>query len=134
MRFSHQLRETISQGQAEAVRLGNNFIGVEHLLLGLLHANNAGGGFLQALNVDLTTLRQEAERLVQGKTLRKNLAIIENQSLPLSDLAEKVILETVRSAKARKSSVVEANDLVLSILRNGSSIDGLIPIRQAIGG
>jgi ATP-dependent Clp protease ATP-binding subunit ClpC len=129
MRFSTQIRETIFQSQAEAMRLGNNFIGIEHLILGLCHNSKS---LLSNLGIDLGKLRGEAEQLVKGKKLRKNLAAIENQSLPLSDLAEKVILGTVREAKARKSSVVENDDLMLSIVKNESRFNALIPIRQAI--
>ena len=132
MQFSSQIKETISQSQVEAIRLGNNFIGIEHLLLGLLRENGDASGLFKKLNIDLVKVREEAEHLVQGKKMRRGITPIGPQSLPLSDQAEKVILDTVREAKARKSSLVEAKDLVLSIVKNDEALGSLGPARQSI--
>lgn len=132
MRFSNQLRESISQGQAEAIRLGNNFIGIEHLFLGLLRVNSGVSALLDKLGIDIATAREEAERLVLGKSVRRNIAAMPSESFPLSDQAEKVILETVRQAKARKSSVVEPDDLVMSIAKSESGLNSLSIFRQPI--
>jgi ATP-dependent Clp protease ATP-binding subunit ClpC len=69
MKFSDQIRQTISHGQAEALRLGNNFIGTEHLLLGLLHCNNAGN-WLEELQVDAEKLRADAEAALRGQVIK----------------------------------------------------------------
>jgi ATP-dependent Clp protease ATP-binding subunit ClpC len=132
MQFSDQIRASISQGQAEAFRLGNDFIGTEHLLLGLLHCNHAIDGWLQQLNVDAEKLKTDAERLVRGKTLRKVVGTQTAPTLPLSEQAEKVILGTIREAKTRKSTRVEAHDLFVSIVRNNTSLDLLDPHREAV--
>jgi len=118
--FSAQVKEIISFSREEALRLGNDFIGTEHLLLGLIRdGENTAIKVLKQLNVDLYELRKEIELAVKDKT-GKNIANI--NSLPLTKQAEKVIRVTVLEAKALKSPLVETEHLMLSILKNKENI------------
>ncbi|MFP5040902.1 ATP-dependent Clp protease ATP-binding subunit [Parasediminibacterium sp. JCM 36343] len=118
--FSAQVKEIISFSREEALRLGNDFIGTEHLLLGLIRdGENTAIRVLQRLNVDLYELRKEIELAVKDKT-GKNIANI--NSLPLTKQAEKVIRVTVLEAKSLKSPLVETEHLMLSILKNKENI------------
>ncbi len=118
--FSAQVKEIISFSREEALRLGNDFIGTEHLLLGLIReGDNTAVRILKSFNVDLYQLRKEIELAVKDKT-GKNIANI--NSLPLTKQAEKVIRVTVLEAKALKSSTVETEHLMLSILKNKENI------------
>lgn len=118
--FSAQVKEIISYSREEALRLGNDFIGTEHLLLGLIRdGENTAIKVLKQLNVDLYELRKEVELAVKDKT-GKNIANI--NSLPLTKQAEKVIRVTVLEAKALKSPLVETEHLMLSILKNKENI------------
>ncbi len=118
--FSAQVKEIISFSREEALRLGNDFIGTEHLLLGLIReGDNTAIKILKNLNVDLYELRKEVEMAVKDKT-GKNIANI--NSLPLTRQAEKVIRVTVLEAKALKSPTVETEHLMLSILKNKENI------------
>ncbi|MCM5527216.1 ATP-dependent Clp protease ATP-binding subunit [Parasegetibacter sp. NRK P23] len=118
--FSSQVKEIISFSREEALRLGNDFIGTEHLLLGLIReGENTAIKILKNFNVDLYELRKEVEMAVKDKT-GKNIANI--NSLPLTKQAEKVIRVTVLEAKALKSATVETEHLMLSILKNKENI------------
>lgn len=118
--FSAQVKEIISFSREEALRLGNDFIGTEHLLLGLIRdGENLAIKVLKQLNVDLYELRKEIELAVKDKT-GKNIANI--NSLPLTKQAEKVIRVTVLEAKSLKSPLVETEHLLLSILKNKENI------------
>ncbi|HPH86107.1 MAG TPA: ATP-dependent Clp protease ATP-binding subunit [Ferruginibacter sp.] len=118
--FSTQVKEIISYSREEALRLGNDFIGTEHLVLGLIRdGENTAIKILKSLNVDLYELRKEIEMAVKDKT-GKNIANI--NSLPLTKQAEKVIRITVLEAKALKSTQVESEHLMLSILKNKENI------------
>jgi len=118
--FSAQVKEIISFSREEALRLGNDFIGTEHLVLGLIReGDNTAVKILKTLNVDLYELRKEIELAVKDKT-GKNIANI--NSLPLTKQAEKVIRVTVLEAKALKSPQVETEHLMLSILKNRENI------------
>lgn len=118
--FSAQVKEIISYSREEALRLGNDFIGTEHLVLGLIRdGENTAVKILKSLNIDLFELRKEIEIAVKDKT-GKNIANI--NSLPLTKQAEKVIRITVLEAKAQKSAQVESEHLMLSILKNKENI------------
>ncbi len=118
--FSTQVKEIISYSREEALRLGNDFIGAEHLMLGLIRdQENTAIKVLRQLNVNLTELRKEIELAVKDKS-GKNVANI--NSLPLTKQAEKVIRVTVLEAKALKSPMVETEHLLLSILKNKENI------------
>ncbi len=118
--FSTQVKEIISYSREEALRLGNDFIGTEHLVLGLIRdKENTAIKILESLNVDLYELRKEIELAVKDKT-GKNIANI--NSLPLTKQAEKVIRITVLEAKSVKSTNVESEHLMMSILKNKENI------------
>ncbi len=114
--FSPKVKEVISYSREEALRLGNDFIGTEHLLLGLLREGDSlAVHVLQNMNVDLTDLRRELEMTIRDKN---NRPVANINSLPLTKQAEKVIRITVLEAKSLKSQSVETEHLMLSILKN----------------
>ncbi|MCC6185994.1 MAG: ATP-dependent Clp protease ATP-binding subunit [Chitinophagaceae bacterium] len=114
--FSPKVKEIISYSREEALRLGNDFIGTEHLLLGLLREGEGlAVRVLQNMHVDIFTLRQEVEHVIKEKTTKP----LDNlNSLPLTKQAEKVIRITVLEARALRSPTVETQHLMLSILKN----------------
>ncbi len=114
--FSPKVKEIISYSREEALRLGNDFIGTEHLLLGLIREGEGKAvRVLQNLHIDLFDLRRELETAIKDKNSKPLTNI---NSLPLTKQAEKVIRITVLEAKALKSSTVETEHLMLSILKN----------------
>jgi ATP-dependent Clp protease ATP-binding subunit ClpC len=118
--FSSQVNEIISYSREEALRLGNDFIGTEHLLLGLIRdGENLGMRVLKNFNVDLYELRKELELHIKDKS---NKAIANINNIPLTKQAEKVIRIMVLEAKTLKSSTVESEHLMLSILKNKENI------------
>jgi len=118
--FSPKVKEIISYSREEALRLGNDFIGTEHLLLGLIREGDGlAVRVLQSMQIDLFDLRKELELAIKDKG-NKPLANI--NSLPLTKQAEKVIRITVLEAKALKSPTVETEHLLLSILKNKENV------------
>lgn len=118
--FSPKVKDIISYSREEALRLGNDFIGTEHLVLGLIRdGENTAIKILKSLNIDLYELRKEIEMAVKDKT-GKNIANI--NSLPLTKQAEKVIRITLLEAKSLKCTIVESEHLMLSILKNKENI------------
>lgn len=118
--FSPKVKEIISYSREEALRLGNDFIGTEHLLLGLIREGDGlAVRVLQTMQVDLFDLRKELETAIKDKN-NKPMANI--NSLPLTKQAEKVIRITVLEAKALKSATVETEHLMLSILKNKENV------------
>ncbi|MEO6834268.1 MAG: Clp protease N-terminal domain-containing protein, partial [Chitinophagaceae bacterium] len=118
--FSPKVKEIISYSREEALRLGNDFIGTEHIMLGLIRdGEGLAMQALQHLHVDLFDLRKELEIAIKDKSSRPAANI---NSLPLTKQAEKVIRITLLEAKAMKSPTVEAEHLMLSILKNKETV------------
>ncbi|RYD59382.1 MAG: ATP-dependent Clp protease ATP-binding subunit [Sphingobacteriales bacterium] len=118
--FSPKVKEIISYSREEALRLGNDFIGTEHLLLGLIREGDGlAVRVLQSMQVDLFDLRKELETAIKDKG---NRPLANINSLPLTKQAEKVIRITVLEAKALRSSTVETEHLMLSILKNKENV------------
>ncbi len=118
--FSPQVKEIITYSREEALRLGNNFIGTEHLVLGLIRDNNNTAiNVLKSIGIDVYDLRKEIEIAIKDKS-GTNIANI--NSLPLTKQAEKVIRITVLEAKQIKSELVQTEHLMLSILKNRENI------------
>lgn len=118
--FSPKVKEIISYSREEALRLGNDYIGTEHLLLGLIREGDGMAlKVLQSMHVDLFELRKELETAIKDKNSKPVSSI---NSLPLTKQAEKVIRITVLEAKALKSPTVETEHLMLSILKNKENV------------
>lgn len=118
--FSTQVKEIISFSREEAIRLGNAYISIEHLVLGIIReGENTAVKILKTLKVDLYELRKGIEVAVQDNT-GKSVANV--NSVPLTRQAEKVIRVTLLEAKSLKSPQIETEHLMLSILKNKENI------------
>jgi ATP-dependent Clp protease ATP-binding subunit ClpC len=119
-RFSQKVKEVISNSREEALRLNNEQMGIEHLLLGLLLENDSIiTRVLHALNVDVIILRRMIEDQMRSKVPTH---ILNANNLPLTRQAEKILKVTVLEAKSLKSEVIGPEHLMLSILKNKENI------------
>ena len=116
--FSPRVKDVIAFSKEEALRLGHNFIGTEHLMLGILRD---GGGkaiaILNSIEVNLEELRRKVEIL--------NPAVIDNvqtlndkKNLHLTRQAERALKTTFLEAKLFQSELINTVHLLLCILRN----------------
>jgi ATP-dependent Clp protease ATP-binding subunit ClpC len=118
--FSPKVKEIITYSREEAIRLGNDFIGIEHLMLGMIReADGLAIRVLSNLSVNIQELKYEVEQAIKGKGEGK---VEKGTSLPLTKQAEKVIRITILEAKGLKNQLVESEHIVLSILRNKENI------------
>jgi ATP-dependent Clp protease ATP-binding subunit ClpC len=117
LKFSTQMKEIISFSREEAERLGNDYIGTEHLLLGLIReGDNTAIHILKGLNVDIKEMQNEIE-----SSIKSNKGYQKKALLPLNDSAEQTINGAVSEAKTLKSKKIEPEHLVLSILNNSTT-------------
>lgn len=119
-KFSPRVKDVISYSREEALRLGNDFIGVEHLLLGLIREGEGNGiKILSEFNLDLKQIRQELEL---GLSKTTNAHIQSANNIPLVKQAEKVLKITFLEAKLYKSPLIGTEHLLLSILKEEDSV------------
>jgi len=116
--FSPRVKDVIAYSKEEALRLGHDFIGTEHLMLGLLRDGNGKAiSILNALEIDLNHLRRKVEILSPANP---NIGIDSNdkKNLRLTRQAERALKTTFLEAKLFQSSSINTAHLLLCILRN----------------
>ncbi|MFD2203459.1 ATP-dependent Clp protease ATP-binding subunit [Shivajiella indica] len=119
-KFSNRVKEVISLSREEALRLGHDYIGTEHLLLGMIReGEGVAVSILKKLGVPLEELRNSIERAVKG-TANHNVKNLAN--IPLTRQSEKVLKITYLEAKIFKSQLIGTEHLLLSILRDEDNI------------
>ena len=115
--FSPKVRDVITFSKEEALRLGHEFIGTEHLLLGLIRKGEGKAiEILTAFDVDLNLLRKKLEQLNPT-----NPTFVDNSNKPnlqLTRQAEKALKTTFLEAKLYQSDSIDTAHLLLCILRN----------------
>jgi ATP-dependent Clp protease ATP-binding subunit ClpC len=119
-RFSPRVKDVISFSREEALRLGHDYMGVEHLLLGIIREGEGMAvKILTNLGVNLPKLRADIEgaiKVTSGKTLN-NL----NQ-IPLVKQAEKALKVTYLEARNFKTTLIGTEHLLLAILKDDDNI------------
>lgn len=115
--FSPKVKDVIAYSKEEALRLGHDFIGTEHLMLGLLRKGEGKAiEILNALDINLDHLRKKIEGL--SPINPSNNFMNEKKSLHLTRQAEKALKTTFLEAKLYQSESVNTAHLLLCILRN----------------
>ncbi|MBU2527311.1 MAG: ATP-dependent Clp protease ATP-binding subunit [Bacteroidetes bacterium] len=116
--FSPRVKDVIAFSKEEALRLGHDFIGTEHLILGLLRDGNGKAiNILQAMDVDLNHLRRKVEILSPANPVVSQFPN-QKKSLHLTRQAERALKTTFLEAKLFQSSSINTAHLLLCILRN----------------
>lgn len=118
-KFSPRVKEVIQFSREEAIRLGHDYIGCEHLLLGIIREGE--GKALQTLKLlDIDTLRLKKGIEDSIKTTITKSANLGN--IPLTKQAEKALKITYLEAKIFKTDLIGTEHLLLSILRDEDNI------------
>lgn len=118
-KFSPRVKDVISYSREEALRLRHDYIGTEHLLLGLIREGDGVAiKILRNLLVDTASIRQSIEDAVKGSSVSRAPV----GSVPLTKQAEKVLKITYLEAKIFKSDIIGTEHLLLAILRDEDNI------------
>jgi ATP-dependent Clp protease ATP-binding subunit ClpC len=116
-RFSDKLRDVLSYSREEAERLGNSYIGPEHLMLGLLrHGDGTAIQVLVALHADLQQLKQHIEEEVRTDqvVLTKDLTVPRN--------TERILKILYLEARSLNKEVADTEHLLLAILKEKDNL------------
>ena len=119
--FSPRVKDVISYSREEALRLGHDYIGTEHFLLGIIREGEGlAVRILKNLNVELDDLRKYIEQSISTGTAVKSSGNLGN--IPLVKQAEKTLKITYLEAKLFKSPVIGTEHLLLSILKDENNV------------
>ena len=118
-KFSPRVKDVITYSREEALRLGHDYIGIEHLMLGMIRdGDGVGMRLLKNLGVDAADLRKNIEQsLTPGLRKTNNLA-----NIPLVKQAEKTLKLTYLEAKTFKSVQIGTEHLLLCILKESDNV------------
>ena len=118
-KFSPRVKDVITYSREEALRLGHGYIGVEHLLLGIIREGDGTAvRILEGLNVDLGRLRKSVEGSIKSSSEESP----SQGNIPLVKQAEKILKITYLEAKIFKSSIIGTEHLLLSILKDDDNV------------
>src|SRR5919199_558172 len=126
-RFTERARRVVFFAQEEAARLGENYVGTEHLLLGLVRENDSvAARILERLGVNLTRVRQEIERQVSRGDGRLG------QEMQLTPRAKRVIDLAYEEARTLTNNYIGTEHLLLGLIRESEGIAGRVLARLGV--
>ncbi len=118
-KFSKRVKDVLSYSREEALRLGNDYIGVEHLLLGMIRE---GEGLaiqvLTFLEVDINEIKTSIEHSISGKDTSPS----GTDNIPLVKQAERALKLTYLEAKLFNSELIGTEHLLLAILKDEDNL------------
>jgi ATP-dependent Clp protease ATP-binding subunit ClpC len=118
-KFSPRVKDVITYSREEALRLGHDYIGVEHLFLGILREGEGNAiKILKAINVNLQEVRKAVESEIKSKANNFN----QSGNIPLVKQAERALKITYLEAKLFKSTLIGTEHLLLSILKDDDNV------------
>jgi ATP-dependent Clp protease ATP-binding subunit ClpA len=125
---TQQLREVLRDAEREARRHNHEYVGAEHLLLGLLGpSGGAGAAVLRNLGLNLDVVRREVERIVP-----RGPDLVLPAELPLTPRAEKVVEYAATEARHLGQGSVGTEHLLLGLLREQEAIPAQVLMNLGI--
>ncbi len=128
-KFSPVVKDVITYSREEALRNGNNYIGIEHFLLGLIReGENLAVQILTQLGLDLNQIKKTVVSTIKGgMPSNRNM-----ENIPLVKQAERVLKITYLEAKLFNSELIGAEHLLLSILKDNDNLATRILNQQGV--
>jgi len=116
-RFTDRARRVVVLAQDEARRLDHNYVGTEHILLGLLaESGGVAAKSLQTLGISLQAVRQQVEQII-GRGQRKP-----SRHIPLTPRAKKVLELSLREALRLGHNYIGTEHILLGLIREGGGV------------
>ncbi len=128
-RFTDRARKVLALANQEAQRFNHQYIGTEHILLGLVkEGSGVGANVLKHLDVDLRKVRLEVEKLIRASP---ETAIA--GKLPQTPRAKTVIQYAMEEARNLNHNYVGTEHLLLGLLREGEGVAGQVLTNLGLG-
>jgi ATP-dependent Clp protease ATP-binding subunit ClpC len=117
-KFSPKIKDVLSYSREEAIRLGNDYIGLEHIFLGILRdGDSVAIDLLKRLGIDLYDLKRTVE-----VEIKEDKALEANASIQLLKAAEKSLKVVYLEARSMGSKNINTGHLLLAILKDEKSM------------
>ena len=120
-KFSPKVKKIIQLSREEAIRLGHDYIGTEHLLLGMIQDKDSLAiKVLESLDIDMEELKFKVEE--SAAVSKRDETSYNVGNIPLNKQAEKVLKVTFLEAKVYKNEEIKPEHLMLSILKHKDNL------------
>jgi len=118
-KFSQRVKDVLSYSREEAIRLGNDYIGVEHFFLGMVREGEGMAvKIMQYYGADLN----EMKAMIESSILNTSSRPVNTDNIPLIRQAERALKLTYLEAKDLSSEVIGTEHLLLAILKVGGNL------------
>jgi DNA repair exonuclease SbcCD ATPase subunit len=123
-RFTDRARRVVSRAQEEARMLNHDYIGTEHILLGLIHeGEGVGAKALESLGVSLDAVRQQVEEIIgQGQQAPSG-------HIPFTPRAKKVLELSLREALQLGHNYIGTEHILLGLIREGDGVAAQVLVK-----
>jgi ATP-dependent Clp protease ATP-binding subunit ClpA len=123
-RFTDRARQVVALAQDEARRLDHNYIGTEHLLLGLIsEGEGVAARALESLGIGLDTVRQQVEEII-GRGQQPP-----SGHVPFTPRAKKVLEMSLRESKQLGHNYIGTEHILLGLIREGDGVAAQVLVR-----
>ena len=127
-RFTDRTRKIMLLANTEAIRLNHEYVGTEHILLGLVkEGSGVAARVLQNLHVDLHAIVKEAERYILPGPFKVTLA-----QLPQTPRARNVVEYAIEEARSLKHDYVGSEHILLGLLREQEGFAGVLLMNMGL--
>src|ERR671917_557111 len=123
-RFTDRARRVVVLAQEEARMLNHNYIGTEHILLGLIHeGEGVAAKALESLNISLEAVRQQVEEIIgQGQAAPTG-------HIPFTPRAKKVLELSLREALQLGHNYIGTEHILLGLIREGEGVAAQVLVK-----
>jgi ATP-dependent Clp protease ATP-binding subunit ClpC len=123
-RFTDRARRVVVLAQEEARMLNHNYIGTEHILLGLIHeGEGVAGKALVSLGISLEAVRQQVEEIIgQGQQAPSG-------HIPFTPRAKKVLELSLREALQLSHNYIGTEHILLGLIREGEGVAAQVLVK-----
>ncbi len=118
-KFSQRVKNVLTYSREEAIRLGNDYIGLEHLLLGVIREGQGMAvQIMSYFNIDINNFKTEIETSI----ISNNIPDKKPENIPLIKQAERALKITYLEAKVFRSDLIGTEHLLLAILKDENNL------------
>jgi ATP-dependent Clp protease ATP-binding subunit ClpC len=123
-RFTDRARRVVKLAEEEARMLNHNYIGTEHILLGLIHeGDGVAAKALESLGISLLAVRQQVEEIIgQGQQ-------VPSESIPFTPRAKKVLELSLRESKQLGHTYIGTEHILLGLIREGDGVAAQVLVK-----
>ena len=123
-RFTDRARRVVKLAEEEARMLNHNYIGTEHLLLGLIHeGNGVAAKALESLGISLQAVRQQVEEII-GRGQQ-----VPSEGIPFTPRAKKVLELSLRESKQLGHTYIGTEHILLGLIREGDGVAAQVLVK-----